>query len=123
MNDPDNTQLYRANESDNSNELKQHYAACRIQRTWRNYQTLKIVRKHYEYYRALMRREKEERSVWREAGNRLGRNSGRNVVGERSIEKSTKESMEKRRSGREPERRIAYDKYGREGASWSGESE
>ena len=34
-------------------------AARKIQRAWRNYQTLKVVRKYYEYYKNMMRRDTE----------------------------------------------------------------
>jgi hypothetical protein len=36
-------------------------AARRIQRAWRKYQTLKVVRKYYIYYKNVMKKEKEER--------------------------------------------------------------
>ena len=32
-------------------------AAIKIQRAWRNFQTLKVVKKYYEYYRGVMRKE------------------------------------------------------------------
>lgn len=39
--------------------INRNVAARKIQRAWRNYQTLKVVRKYYEYYQELFRREVE----------------------------------------------------------------
>ena len=36
-------------------------AARKIQRAWRNYQTLKVVRKYYDYYRGLFSKEKQRK--------------------------------------------------------------
>lgn len=36
-------------------------AARRIQRAWRKYQTLKVVKKYYEHYKNVMRKEQQER--------------------------------------------------------------
>jgi hypothetical protein len=38
-------------------------AARKIQRAWRNYQTLKVVKKYYEYYKNMLRRETEVRET------------------------------------------------------------
>lgn len=39
--------------------INRNVAARKIQRAWRNYQTLKVVRKYYEYYRDVYQREAE----------------------------------------------------------------
>ena len=36
--------------------LTRNAAACKIQRAWRNYQTLKVVKKYYEFYQELLKR-------------------------------------------------------------------
>lgn len=36
-------------------------AARRIQRAWRKYQTLKVVRKYYVYYKNILKKEREDR--------------------------------------------------------------
>jgi hypothetical protein len=36
-------------------------AARRIQRAWRKYQTLKVVRKYYIYYKNIVKKEREDR--------------------------------------------------------------
>lgn len=41
-------------------------AARRIQRAWRKYQTLKVVRKYYTYYKNVMRQERAEREQAKE---------------------------------------------------------
>jgi hypothetical protein len=41
--------------------LTPNAAAKRIQRAWRRFQTLKVVRKYYFHYKNVMKKEKEER--------------------------------------------------------------
>ena len=36
-------------------------AARKIQRAWRNFQTLKVVRKYYEYYRGALKKQEQVR--------------------------------------------------------------
>ena len=41
-------------------------AAIKIQRAWRNYQTLKMVKKYYNFYKGMVARENELKEVTNE---------------------------------------------------------